>query len=437
MTQVASSLLELGTSLFDSVLWVWFILRFNRVSLKAAKWAIPTVLLMFGITLIGDYLITENFTIISVALFLVAIAFSLSISWKHPFRAIMAGCVFEIAFILLSSLLYMSMSMLVKDFDTLLLGSIGAARLIYIFLHKLSLFTVLRLILHIFRSGEVMNVWNGILTSLLSLTTILGLGAVMTVAISPDAARYQTQILIVVLAFILVNVFLYVLLYQIQKLQKTRYELKLMEEKMAFEQARHNDAAAVWDNVRKVQHDMKQHLTVMSGYLEQKQHEQCREYIQELLPQVDQMGQLIRSGNTILDYLINSKLRPLENTHVIISGSIGDLSDIRDADLACLIGNILDNAIEATEQVEEKRIELLFSRQNANRVIICKNTVKESVLKHNRKLKSTKASGDAHGLGHQIVERIVLDYHGMIDYFEEYDMFGVQIILPVAEKDPQ
>lgn len=311
MTQVASSLLELGTSLFDSVLWVWFILRFNRVSLKAAKWAIPTVLLMFGITLIGDYLITENFTIISVALFLVAIAFSLSISWKHPFRAIMAGCVFEIAFILLSSLLYMSMSMLVKDFDTLLLGSIGAARLIYIFLHKLSLFTVLRLILHIFRSGEVMNVWNGILTSLLSLTTILGLGAVMTVAISPDAARYQTQILIVVLAFILVNVFLYVLLYQIQKLQKTRYELKLMEEKMAFEQARHNDAAAVWDNVRKVQHDMKQHLTVMSGYLEQKEHEQCREYIQELLPQVDQMGQLIRSGNTILDYLINSKLSPL------------------------------------------------------------------------------------------------------------------------------
>lgn len=97
----------------------------------------------------------------------------------------------------------------------------------------------------------------------------------------------------------------------------------------------------------------------------------------------------------------------------------------------------MDNAIEATEQVEEKRIELLFSRQNANRVIICKNTVKESVLKHNRKLKSTKASGDAHGLGHQIVERIVSDYHGMIDYFEEYDMFGVQIILPVAEKDPQ
>lgn len=50
-------------------------------------------------------------------------------------------------------------------------------------------------------------------------------------------------------------------------------------------------------------------------------------------------------------------------------------------------------------------------------------------------IKSTKASGDAHGLGHQIVERIVADYHGMIEYFEEYDMFGVQIILPEAGKE--
>ena len=435
MTQAMSVLFELAISLFDSILCVWFILRFHRVGLKSAKWTIPAVLLLFGVTLVGDYLFADYFTVISILLILISLAFSLSVSWKHPFRAIMAGCIFEITFILLSSLLYMSMSLIVKDFDALMLGSTGAARMIYVLLHKIALFTVLRLILHLFRSNEPMNLVNGIWTSLLSLATVLGLGAVMTVAVSPDSGRYGAQILIVVLAFIFVNVFLYVLLYQIQKLQKAEYELKLLEEKMAFEQARHSDAAAVWENVRKVQHDMKQHLTVMSGYLEQGENEKCQAYLQQLLPQVEQMGKLIRSGNTILDYLINSKLCPLENTHVVISGSVGDLSDIRDADLACLVGNILDNAIEAVAQAEEKRIELLFSRQNANRIIICKNTVKESVLKHNKNLKSTKASGDAHGFGHQIVEKIVADYHGMIEYFEEYDMFGVQIILPEAKKE--
>ena len=342
----------------------------------------------------------------------------------------MGACIYEITFILLSSLLYMSISLIIGDSNVLTLGSTNVNRFIYIFLHKIALFALLQFILHIFRSNESMNVWNGVLTFFLSLTTIIGLGTTMSVAISPMAYDFYPQILIIVVSFILINVLLYVLLYQIQKLQKSRYELKLLEEKMAFEKARHNDASAVWDNVRKVQHDMKQHLTVMSGYLDQNESEACQIYIQSLLPQIDQMGKLIRSDNAILDYLINSKLCALKNTRVIISGSIGDLSDIRDADLACLMGNILDNAIEAIEHVEEKRIELLFSKQNSNRIIICKNTVKESVLANNRELRTTKKTGDSHGWGHQIVEKIVSDYHGMIDYFEEFGMFGVQIILP-------
>ncbi len=436
MNPVLSVAIELATSLFDSILCIWFIVKFNKTTFRQSKLAIPAILASCGCTLVGDYLLpTQYMTAVSVVFFLICMGFSLSVSWKHPFRAIMASCICEVTFIALSSLLYMCMTMLIGDVNMLMIGSGGVARLIYILLHKVALFTMLWMILHIFRSVEGMNVFNGILTFVLSLTTMLGLGAAITMTILPEAERFGVQILIIVVAFVLVNVFLYVLLYQIQKLQRARYELRLLEEKMAFEQARHQDATALWDNVRKVQHDMKQHLTVMSGYLEQDKSEECRTYIAELLPQVDRMGQLIRSGNAILDYLINSKLRPLENTHVIISGTIGDLSDIRDSDLACLMGNILDNAIEATQELEEKRIELLFSRQNDNRVIICKNTVKESVLKNNRSLRSTKKKGDAHGLGHQIVERIVADYHGMIEYFEEFDMFGVQIILPAPGRD--
>ena len=67
----------------------------------------------------------------------------------------------------------------------------------------------------------------------------------------------------------------------------------------------------------------------------------------------------------LLDYLIASKLSSLKDTEIIISGSVGDLSDIKDKDLACLVGNILDNAVEAIESVKrsQKRIELLFLKQ--------------------------------------------------------------------------
>ena len=226
--------------------------------------------------------------------------------------------------------------------------------------------------------------------------------------------------------FGLVALYLY-----LQKLRQGNYEARLFAEKKRFEENRYNDANAIWENVRKVQHDIKQHLTVINGYLSEDKTKECREYISTLLPNIERMGNLIKSDNRILDYLINSKLCALENTQVVISGSVGDLSDIADGDLACLMGNILDNAIEGTQTAEEKRIELHFMKQNSNRIIICKNTVAKSVLAENSSLKSTKQTGDAHGYGTKIVAEIVAKYHGMIDYYEEFDLFGVQIILPV------
>jgi len=51
-------------------------------------------------------------------------------------------------------------------------------------------------------------------------------------------------------------------------------------------------------------------------------------------------------------------------------------------------------------------------------------------LKNNKELRSNKKALESHGLGHRIVEDKVNKYHGILDYFEEDSMFGVQIILP-------
>ena len=144
------------------------------------------------------------------------------------------------------------------------------------------------------------------------------------------------------------------------------------------------------------------------------------------------MGDLIRSGNSVIDYLINSKLSGIDNIQVLVSGYVGNYSDIEDVDLACILGNILDNAIEAQKDVKSDRcIELHFLMKNSSRVIICKNAISSSVLENNSLLKTTKKSPELHGLGHQIVETTVKKYRGWVDYFEENGMFGVQIILPL------
>ena len=66
----------------------------------------------------------------------------------------------------------------------------------------------------------------------------------------------------------------------------------------------------------------------------------------------------------------------------------GEYNDIDEIDLACILGNILDNAVEAQKDViNGGHIELHFLQKNSNRVIVCKNTIAESVLQENKNLK--------------------------------------------------
>lgn len=423
------TIIEWGASLFDCALCVYFITIFNRSTFRKNLFILPTLIVLYGFTLFSDNFLPGFSVLTIIIVWIIATLYALIISNKDYISSLVSSSVFYICYTLISSLLFSVLSFFIDDFDLLLQGSNATVRYIQLFLHKVALFAILKLMLFVFKADKSIGLKNGILTFLFSLITLLGLGGSMRLATLPHAIEMETPILIITSAFIATNVVLYILLAQVQKLQQSKYKLMLLEEKTRFEEARFNDAKTIWKNVRMIQHDMKQHLTVISGHLNENEIDKCKEYLNNLLPTVEQTGTLIKSENKVLDYIINSKLYTLKETQVIISGSIGSLSDIEDSDLACLMGNILDNAIDAIANLKEKRIELLFYRENSNRIIVCKNTVAQSVLKNNRELKSTK-KGDSHGFGHKIVAKIVDKYHGIIDYFEDFDMFCVMIILP-------
>ena len=431
MTQIV---FESLISLIDSILCIYFIMKFNNSSWKKSKFAIPAILVHFLITVVSDYFIPQFSLALSVVLLALAILYAISVCKKHYVRAIITACVYKMEFILLSSVLVTVLSFFYTGFNELLYGSHSIGRYIFVTLHKIALFALSNLLVHVFNKNSRLEMKTGIYTLGISFLTILGLGTTIYIAITPGTDPFFNQVLIITIAFVLINIIVYFLISQVQKLQENKYELKLLQEKMKFEEERHNDISTLWNNTRKVQHDIKQHLTVIANQLKDGSIDECQKYVGDLLPTIERMGKLVKSDNAVLDYIINTKLGSLEDTHVHISNTIADLSDVRDVDLACLMGNMLDNAIEATKALDDKRIELLFAMQNSNRIIICKNTIAESVLKNNKELASTKPNRDRHGLGHLIMEKVAKDYNGFVDYFEEDGMFGVEIILPLPEE---
>lgn len=429
---------ELIATVLDVVFLIWFLPSFHKTNFKKNKMAliIPALLLCFQ--LVADNFL-EGFDILYLFVyFLFSGIYSYIFSGKKIQRTILSSCIYVAIIMLLNSFVYVIFSLFVNDMDIIIQarGTIATERIIYLISCKLTQFATFKFILRIFRSDDNLDIKNSLLVFFFTIITAGGLGALM--AISSSYHTDQTSILIftVVVVLILSNIALYYLIYQVQKLLKSKYELKLLQEKMNFEKSRYEEATVVWDNIRKVRHDMKNHFAVVSGHLKNEDIKSCEEYIEQIMPSVESMGNLLRSNNSVLDYLINSKLAGLKETQIVISGIVSNFNDVEDTDLASVIGNILDNAVEAQEKVlGTKRIELLFRMKNDNRVIICKNTVAESVLKTNKELRSTKKNHDDHGLGHQIVETILKKYDGWVDYFETEDMFGAQIMLPMPKPD--
>lgn len=423
---------ELAATVIDSILAIWFVTKFCKLKFKWRD-AIISVFLLVVVTVFSNEYFSQFSVVATLLLAGITLLYTVACTYKIDFRQIFGTCLFWISLIIVSSLLFIGFST-INGFEQLMMGSDALVRYIYVIMHKIVLIAVLCLVLMFVSIKGRISKLNSMLTFLILMVSTIGLGATMYIAITDHAAYLGEQLAIIIVSFLLTNIILYIMVYQIGRLQDIEYEHKILEEKTAFDSTKYEETNAVWQNVRTVQHDMKHHLSVLQAQLDSGNVEASREYLANLLPEIESMGRVIRSDNKTIDYIINSKLGSLKDTQIVISGLIGDFSDIEDRDLACLFGNILDNAIEAISSLDEKRIEILFSIENSSRMVIFKNTIGSSVLKHNPELKSTKKDGASHGYGHKIVEKIVKDHRGMIDYFEEGDMFGVQIILPATAK---
>lgn len=424
-----SQIFEISASLFDSIITVYFITKFNYASFRKNYYIIPAILIPFAFQLFADAYLQQSDLLATLIQFVLSLIYALLICRGFYLRAFLSTCIYKVTLITLNSTLISLYSLFIRNIDLFYIGGGGIARYSVLVTCKILLGIVLCLILRFYNRENNGTLLNSILTFSFSVITVVGLRFALIILETSPASPIRRNLLAIISIFLVLNIFLYLLLNQIGRLQKHNFELKLLNEKSKFEEEKYQEALAAWNTSEKIRHDVRHHMAAISGMIRSGNADGCQEYLDEYLEQIQNNGKFTRSGNTVIDYLLESKLSGLEDTETVITGSAQSLADIRDADLASLVGNILDNAIEAEENVSKKRIELHFSSQNDNRIIICKNNIETSVLSENKGLKSTKRDSN-HGLGHQIVAEIVKKYNGLIDYFEDQQMFGVQIVLP-------
>lgn len=429
-----NTLFEIFATVLDDVYMAWFIPKFNRTNFWEKKWTIVFPIFHLVFQLIADRFITGYDTVCTFVFILISFTYAFTICNGKYFKALLSASLHNTTVMMVSSSMYFIFSYLISDFNSVLQGTYSDARIIYLLISKILVFAVYKLLLYVFRADDTLDLKNSLLCFVFTLMSAASLIALIDIITKTQHKITLIPVLVLVVIIILSNIIFYFMIYTVRNMMKLKFELKLAKDRIEFEAEKTEEAHIIWDNIRKVRHDIKNHLTVISGQLDMGKIAECKEYVKKIEPAIESMGDLIRSNNAVMDYIINSKLSHPEGIKVYITGCMDGFEDIEDTDIACIMGNIIDNALEAQKNVKgEKQIELIFTNNESERSIICKNTIESSVLKNNRALKTTKNDKDSHGIGHKIVENAVKKYGGAVDYFEVANIFGVQIVLPKSK----
>lgn len=186
------------------------------------------------------------------------------------------------------------------------------------------------------------------------------------------------------------------------------------------------------DEVRKIRHDMNNHLLVLSLLMEQGDMNGAQAYLGEISEKIDQTIMPVRTGSNVLDALIWQKLRQAQDLSVEIKTEICcSLSGktISDYDLCGIFGNILDNALVAVKGSKEPMIKLFIGKQMNMLYISCENPFEGELKRRGDKLITTKGSPEHHGLGITHVKEIAKGYDGAVNISTDNGRFLIEILL--------
>lgn len=211
-----------------------------------------------------------------------------------------------------------------------------------------------------------------------------------------------------------------------------KLELDVIKKEYNQQKGTAEEIKSLHKKTRTLKHDMKNHIIVITSYLNDGQHDEAKNYLSKISDNLNKMYTYIETGNSLLNYIINTKLQFAKENGIDVKAEIENLSfdQIGSVDFSALLNNLLDNAIEASLNSDDKEIVVNILRKRGYDTILVKNKISKSVLKNNPNLISTKKNKEEHGYGLKHIKSIVDEYEGMIDIYEEDDFFCVYVVCP-------
>ena len=235
------------------------------------------------------------------------------------------------------------------------------------------------------------------------------------------------------LGSVAVCVLLFSLIYSFNATQEYSMQAELLvrqneQQREYFEQMLKKE-----QDTRQFRHDLIAELLELKNYAEEREYEKLNNYLSEMLGEISAISKRQYDvGNNFVNTIINYYFLPIrESCEIKVRGYMQEEQTVSQRDLCIIVSNLVKNATEAVERVQNQHREILFKVCQGEKSL---NIHLENTLEGEVKMKggipvTTKADKRSHGLGLINVRSIVEKYQGSYSFNIENHRYMVDIFI--------
>jgi len=346
-------------------------------------------------------------------------------------------CVLLLAILVVTELASVSVLILSLDLEAEIFRSDPLFRLFAVTIKNILSFVAVKVVC-MYKKSYVSETGRKYFFLLLAIPVI---SIVVAMIILDLVVRYRvTETFYVLIAYIClmyVNAIVFSIYELILDQLEKNYNYRLIEKQLELQLNHYNKLAESREVLSEVIHDFKNHLNCIYNLYKYEKKNELGNYINNLISITD-TEKIIDTGNPVIDAVLSEKADIADKMGIKFERELYLPSniEIKHTDLCIVLGNSLDNAIEACKRITDssmpKEIKLYMNYRDKYMVIVVTNTCDKPPVKLGKFFKSSKPSPEIHGIGLQSIDRTVKKYNGNMVIKYDNNIFELEIVMSTA-----
>lgn len=243
----------------------------------------------------------------------------------------------------------------------------------------------------------------------------------------------ETLDFVAALMVMLINIFTYYLYDKIGETAEKRVREEVLQEQSEYYLRQYNENMNLWVEMSEFRHNMTERYLMEKMYLEKGDYEALKKYCDNSLEKLHKQRKVSNTGCFYFDSIINYKAAVAETFDIKFETKLMIPRDLKveTEDICICLGNLLDNAIEASKKVkaEERSVCVEIRVDRRNLMMMVSNHYEEERKKSGNHYMTTKKEKHRHGFGLNIIRKIARRYDGEVIIDDGNHQFVVTVLL--------